>query len=843
MTGTEDHVRIVRVVVVSPSDVKTERASAEPVVEELNRGICRERRCRIELWRWETDARPGFHLKGPQGIVDDHMDLERVHLVVGVFWKRFGTPTAEAGSGTEHELRRAWALFERQRRPEVMLYFRNRAYSPKTPDELSQWQRVLDFRAALPPEQHVCDYTSAANFRDLLREHLSRFVQAHVDAPKPVRRIRFNVPAVAASFTGRQAELAALHAALQVDDRAVITQAITGLGGVGKSQLAARYVQQHADDYAIVAWIRAEDGGIADLATLAARLLEPSVDVSPGDRAELALAWLSTCDERWLLVLDNIESPVQLERLCPRTGTGRVLVTSRDRALRQFGQLVPVDVFDGATATAYLVDRAERPGDDAAARQLAMALGCLPLALSHAAAFCQSGTSFADYLELLGELPAPELFDSHPETSYAQTVASTWKASIERASAEAQLAGGMLELAGHLGPDAIPRELFEVLADTRTAVSRKRLADAFNALARFSLATVEDDTVSVHRLLQKTIRDEAAAHGNEVAARRALAAFDKMLPVAGELPEHWPAYERLLPHVLALADAMPEPGDIASELVRKLTTMCDYLLHAEPGGRGLEVARRTAALAERVVDADHVDALRAREAVAAACRRSGHLEEAVRLHEALSADAERVLGTDDDHTLSIRHNLAIAYVDSGRTGDAIAIYEPLLAQIDERYGWDDENTLPTRDALAVAYTHAGRASDAIELLEPLVEDVQRVLGKDHPYALLSRGHLASAYNAGERVDEAMAIYEVVVADSARIFGAEHVETLTARQLLGEIYAEAGRGDAAVALLEPLVATSEQLLGTGHDVTCASRRTLAIAYRAAGRDGDADALEA
>ena len=85
-------------------------------------------------------------------------------------------------------------------------------------------------------------------------------------------RVQFNLPMVAPAFTGRDRELDQVaDSALAVADRAVITQAISGLGGVGKSQLAARYLQLRANGYDIVAWIRAEDGGIADLAVLAAK--------------------------------------------------------------------------------------------------------------------------------------------------------------------------------------------------------------------------------------------------------------------------------------------------------------------------------------------------------------------------------------------------------------------------------------------------------------------------------------------------------------------------------------------------------------------------------------------
>jgi hypothetical protein len=118
----------------------------------------------------------------------------------------------------------------------------------------------------------------------------------------------FNLPPVAASFTGREDELAALDAKLGDDDRALITQAITGLGGVGKSQLAARYARTRSGAYDVVAWVGAEDGGIADLSRLADALGLRVDGLAPGDRALAALDWLAACDRRWLLVLDNVES-------------------------------------------------------------------------------------------------------------------------------------------------------------------------------------------------------------------------------------------------------------------------------------------------------------------------------------------------------------------------------------------------------------------------------------------------------------------------------------------------------------------------------------------------------
>jgi len=122
-------------------------------------------------------------------------------------------------------------------------------------------------------------------------------------------------------------------------------------------------------------------------------------------------------------------------------------------------------------------------------------------------------------------------------------------------------------MGAHLGPDAIPTSLFAVLGDTSAVLARKRLADAFNALARFSLATVDDDSVSMHRLLQKTVRDDAAARNDQTAPLRALAALDDAFPNDTSLPACWPLCERLLPHAQALADTLERSAAAGPRLI------------------------------------------------------------------------------------------------------------------------------------------------------------------------------------------------------------------------------------------------------------------------------------
>ncbi len=93
-------------IVVSPGDVAAERNAVELVVDDPQPRCRARERLPLPLWRWETDARPGLHLEGPPGLIDERMEIADSDVVVGIFWKRFGTPTGDAQSGTEHELRK-----------------------------------------------------------------------------------------------------------------------------------------------------------------------------------------------------------------------------------------------------------------------------------------------------------------------------------------------------------------------------------------------------------------------------------------------------------------------------------------------------------------------------------------------------------------------------------------------------------------------------------------------------------------------------------------------------------------------------------------------------------------
>lgn len=169
-------VSIIRIVVASPNDVMTERKALEEVVSEINQGIARNLGFRLELTKWETDAYPGFHPEGPQGLIDPILNIEDSNIFIGIFWKRFGTPTMNAGSGTEYEFSKAYESWKSQGTPHIMFYFKEKDYFPKSKEEIEQMSKVIEFKKNFPAEALFWDYEDESEFEKLLRKHLTNLL-------------------------------------------------------------------------------------------------------------------------------------------------------------------------------------------------------------------------------------------------------------------------------------------------------------------------------------------------------------------------------------------------------------------------------------------------------------------------------------------------------------------------------------------------------------------------------------------------------------------------------------------------------------------------------------------
>jgi hypothetical protein len=149
-----------------------------------------------------------------------------------------------------------------------------------------------------------------------------------------------NIPDRNPFFTGRQQVLAQLQEALAAQGRA----ALSGLGGVGKTQTAVEYAHRYLEEYDYVLWVAAQsrEALVSGYSTIAGLLKLPLADAKDQTLAVGAIQrWLGS-HERWLLILDNADDLAMARELIPSGKNGHVLVTTRARAVGAVARLVDV---------------------------------------------------------------------------------------------------------------------------------------------------------------------------------------------------------------------------------------------------------------------------------------------------------------------------------------------------------------------------------------------------------------------------------------------------------------------------------------------------------------------
>ena len=264
------------------------------------------------------------------------------------------------------------------------------------------------------------------------------------------------------NFTGRVELLRDLREALDSEKSAALTQAIHGLGGVGKTQLAIEYAYRYANHYSLIWWVRSEtpESLNADWEALARRMNLVSQE-DQLEQSEVIEIVRGALEQRtgWLLVFDNAPNPNAIEFYLPHGSAGHVVVTSRYAAWGGVARPLPVKVWEPRESVEFLLKRTGHE-DEAAAGQLAEELGYLPLALEQAAAYIEhAGRALAAYLALFRERKLALFQPGTSGSDEEATVATTWDISFEQARKDSSAAADLLRLCAFLGPDDIPMEV------------------------------------------------------------------------------------------------------------------------------------------------------------------------------------------------------------------------------------------------------------------------------------------------------------------------------------------------------------------------------------------------
>jgi tetratricopeptide (TPR) repeat protein len=656
-----------------------------------------------------------------------------------------------------------------------------------------------------------------------------------------------DIPQEPSGFQPRPGLLAELDGA---SSRVPVIHAVTGMPGVGITQLAAEYARARlAAGWRLVAWVDAGStwtllAGVAAVAEAAG--LSGGSGRDAADAALLLRHRLETDGDRCLLVFDNATDPDALRPFVPVVGAARVLITSNLQSVADLGASVPVDVFTAEEAVAFLTGLTGLPDADGAAA-VASELGYLPLALAQAAGVIAGHhLAYETYLNRLRVLSAQEHLVRKEGQPYPDGAAETVLLSLDavRADDQAVVCTRVMEVIAVLSAAGVRRDLLYaagaagVLANggQEAEVSADLVDRSLGQLAVRSLLTfsLDGQTVIVHPLVKRVVQEGLARRGHLTGTCRAAAS---VLKARAEAVKGSP--DRLLvrdvpEQVVALLETAATIGDEADEeLTRTLLRLRFWALYhlnelGDSTEQAVAVGEPLTADLEQVLGPDHADTLASQDSLAVAYQAAGRTAEAIPLFEQVLGVQRRVLGYEHPDTLASLDNLAAAYRDAGRAAEAIRLHEQVVAVYERVLGPDDADTLTSRDNLALACWAAGRVTEAIPLFKQVADVQERTLGSAHPDTLTSQNNLAAATWAAGRAAEAILLHEQILAARERVLGPEHPDTLTSANNLAAAYVDAGRTAEAIPLLARTVAARERVLGPDHPRTRTSRNNLAIA---------------
>ncbi|MGW6392312.1 tetratricopeptide repeat protein [Streptomyces sp. NPDC055103] len=599
-------------------------------------------------------------------------------------------------------------------------------------------------------------------------------------------------------FVGRTRELALL-------DEGSDLQVICGLGGIGKSTLAARWAADRTADHAVVWWITAEtpaelDAGLADLA----RAMQPGVvGVLPEDALrERALQWLATHDD-WLLVLDNVAAPADLRPLLARVGRGRIVVTSRRASgWQDIGRTVVLDVLGPGEAAELFAGVCEADaGADDGLDALCAELGYLPLALKQAAAYCAEAViTPRAYLDLLAAYPG-EMFAAPAEGGEeGRTVARVWQVTLDRLQ-DTPLAGWILGVLAWWAPEGIPRRLLDPLG------TPLEVTEAVRRLRAHSMITLDGAAIGVHRLVQAVVRAGDGGEGREAAGA---------LLVAGSLggssldevvanPAVWRTVAAQAEEFARLTD--PE-GDDATWAM--LFEWAGLVFELGTDRRAVFLAARALTSYTRLYGEEDERCLRMSGFVTQSLHFHEGSSTAIGLFEEHLALHIRLYGPDDPRTITARGKLAEALLPSAPC-PAEAMLRENVDRSSRALGPDAPETLAARLALIVADPDPGTGCPE---LERLYARAAAVLPNGHDVVdAIERQFIIALAETGRPV-QALALAEAAADEVRARFGDTHPHTLDARSFVAVVLVKVGEFDRARALARRLLGQLQAVLGEG-----------------------------
>jgi tetratricopeptide (TPR) repeat protein len=656
-------------------------------------------------------------------------------------------------------------------------------------------------------------------------------------------------------FVGRQTQLDQLEHTLFTKHQPSKV-ALTGLGGIGKTQIALALAYQTKENHpqCSVFWIPATNAESLQQAfmDIGQQLSVPGIE-EQANAKRLVQNYLSQDSAgQWLLIVDNVDDMKiwnsELKDSLPKARQGRVLCTTRSRkvAVKIAGAtVIEVPGMDREVAMQLLSkslinqDLLSRHQD---VLELLEQLTFLPLAIAQAAAYInENGLRILDYLSLLEEqeqdvieLLSEDFEDEGRYQDLKNPVATTWLISFEYIQQLDPLAAEYLSFMSCVALKDIPQSLLP------RGSSLKKETDAIGTLTAYSFVTRRalDNSLDVHRLVHLVTRSWLRAQDQWYGwANKTLERLLEVVPFGDyDKRETWTAYLPHAIHVVNLAELCEVKGRLG--LLSRIGS-CEHTLGRYKAAEW--TYQQLLEQREKLLGKEHSDTLVSMNNLALVLSEQGNYAEAEKMHREELALREKVSGKEHPYTLTSMGNLALVLSDQGKYAEAEKMFQEELALSEKVLGKEHPQTLTGMNNLAQALGEQGKYAEAEKMHQEELALSEKVLGKEHPETLVSMNNLARVLSEQGKYAEAERMNQETLALREKVLGKEHPHTLASMGNLALVLSDQGKYAEAEKMHQEELALSEKVLGKEHPETLVSMNNLALVLSDQGKYAEAERM--
>ena len=640
-------------------------------------------------------------------------------------------------------------------------------------------------------------------------------------------------------FTGRESVLQQLHNTLAHERSAILSQsyALSGLGGIGKTQTAIEYAYRYATEYAAVFWISAEtnESITASFVAIADLLDLPEKQEKEPRRVINAVTYWLTSHSDWLVIFDNVEDLELVKGVLPPARCGSLLFTSRRQALGFVAQTLDVEQMTPEEGIRFLLHRARlldsevpltslTPEVVALAREVVAAMDGLPLALDQAGAYIEATRcGLADYLRLFQSAQLHLLDVRDASSDHPLSVTRTFALAFEQLEYDNPAAAELLTVSAFLAPEAIPESFFiegaAYLGKTFEVLAAHpfEFQSTIKALLAYSLIqrNAGSRVVTIHRLVQVVLKGRLSEIEQSIWTRRVLRAVDQLFLRDKHQADYWRICEQLLPHALVCVSAS-EPWDECEVLhVALISHVATYFFNRALYTQAEQLYLRALRIGEKVPASEPLIQAEVFNGLANLYREQGKYEEAEAYFLRTLDIRERVLGSEHLLVSEVLTGLANFYQVQGRYAQVEPLYQRALRIREKELGAQHPQVASSLYNLAEYYRGQGKYEEAERLYQRALSIGKQMLGPEHLEVGYSINGLAMLYYEQGKYEEAEPLFRQALSIWEQALGPEHPNVAYPLVNLGELCKELGKYEEAKPFYQRALRIWEQALGSNH----------------------------